>query len=225
MKGNFPTAVFLRTRMQISILLVFDCLLLSTCAWRSPSQSHLAPRFPLPAISPQGSQFYALRLHAESDASPGGGSKDASSSSQATKLQRLRLLAVISAVLPLRDVLDRPATLLTATAPMLLFSQLAEMLKSAAARNRLEGNTFKIINLGLLLSSLATVAVHLMQTLTRNTDGLIDLIGSVLVLSQTLFACVPILREYGPPRMKLERNSALSSLFMVSRGSFYCIVG
>jgi hypothetical protein len=87
---------------------------------------------------------------------------------------------------------------------------IAILLESAAARSRLDGGTFKILNLAMIISSLA----HVIPRMRAYRPDAIGFIITCLLL-QSLLVGVPVLRVYGLPTIEVSCPDLLSTSFMV----------
>ena len=92
---------------------------------------------------------------------------------------------------------------------MLKQSIVAHLLESASRRGRLDGNTFKTLNLGTLLGALACI-LELFSPYDRAAFT-----PAAMSLS-ALIATIPVAQECGPPRFNFELRNPLSLAFAVS---------
>jgi hypothetical protein len=126
------------------------------------------------------------------------------------------VLSILSAL----SVAVHPKTLTGIAGPLVLANSL-DILRSASRRNRLDGGTFKWLNLG---SCLFFAASLMKQAQKINGDLQASLISRLIFFSYGAVVPIASLIKFGLPKLKLEYPNALAAIYFVSTSFLWCII-
>ena len=86
--------------------------------------------------------------------------------------------------------------------------------RSAARRNRLDGNTFKLLNFGTLISFLGVFSMNLFYVYSqKNLKPII--VSSILLSALGVIFPASILFQYKLPSLKYDFSNLLSTTYLV----------
>jgi hypothetical protein len=118
----------------------------------------------------------------------------------------------ILAILTTASIFTNPNSLTGIMSP-LVFTNALDVLRSAARRDRLDGGTFKLLNLGVSLTFAGSL-LTLVQKAMLELSSLIICLAVVNVYG--LGTAVSSLRRFGMPKLKLNFPNALSTTYFVT---------